>query len=240
MPRRIPDEKREEIIRLYDNGGGMSPAEIARQTGVSYSSVYGLTKVRQRVNPETGEPFESKSQYQEYTARQRVNPETGEPFESLSQLMDYQARQRVNPETGEPFESLSQLMDYQTRQRVNPETGEPFESESQYQEYTARQRVNPETGEPFESLSQYQEYTARQRVNRPENQGLSDLINRRLKELRRNQAWLAEEMGVTRQAVSLYVKGRSTPTNDLLQRLYSSLDVPYETLDDLLEDLNIG
>ncbi len=148
MPRRIPDEKREEIIRLYDNGGGMSPAEIARQTGVSYSSVYGLTKVRQRVNPETGEPFESKSQYQEYTARQRVN--------------------------------------------------------------------------------------------RPENQGLSDLINRRLKELRRNQAWLAEEMGVTRQAVSLYVKGRSTPTNDLLQRLYSSLDVPYETLDDLLEDLNIG
>ena len=194
MPRRIPDEKREEIIRLYDNGGGMSPAEIARQTGVSYSSVYGLTKVRQRVNPETGEPFESKSQYQEYTARQRVNPETGEPFES----------------------------------------------KSQYQEYTARQRVNPETGEPFESLSQYQEYTARQRVNRPENQGLSDLINRRLKELRRNQAWLAEEMGVTRQAVSLYVKGRSTPTNDLLQRLYSSLDVPYETLDDLLEDLNIG
>jgi plasmid maintenance system antidote protein VapI len=171
MPRRIPDEKREEIIRLYDNGGGMSPAEIARQTGVSYSSVYGLTKVRQR---------------------------------------------------------------------VNPETGEPFESQSQYQEYTARQRVNPETGEPFESLSQYQEYTARQRVNRPENQGLSDLINRRLKELRRNQAWLAEEMGVTRQAVSLYVKGRSTPTNDLLQRLYSSLDVPYETLDDLLEDLNIG
>ncbi len=148
MPRRIPDEKREEIIRLYDNGGGMSPAEIARQTGVSYSSVYGLTKVRQRVNPETGEPFESKSQYREYTARQRVN--------------------------------------------------------------------------------------------RPENQGLSDLINRRLKELRRNQAWLAEEMGVTRQAVSLYVKGRSTPTNDLLQRLYSSLDVPYETLDDLLEDLNIG
>ncbi len=171
MPRRIPDEKREEIIRLYDNGGGMSPAEIARQTGVSYSSVYGLTKVRQRVNPETGEPFESLNQYQEYTARQRVNPETGEPFESKSQ---------------------------------------------------------------------YREYTARQRVNRPENQGLSDLINRRLKELRRNQTWLAEEMGVTRQAVSLYVKGRSTPTNDLLQRLYSSLDVPYETLDDLLEDLNIG
>ena len=191
MPRRIPDETRKEIIRLYDNGSGLSPAEIARQTDISYSSVYGLTR----------------------------------------------ARQRVNPETGQPFESQSQLMDYQARQRVNPETGQPFESQSQYQEYTTRQRVNPETGQPFESQSQYQEYTTRQRVNRPQNQGLSDLIKRRLKELGKNQSWLAEEIGVTRQAVSLYVKGRTTPTNDLLQKLYSSLDVTYETLDDLLEDL---
>ena len=168
MPRRIPDETRKEIIRLYDNGSGLSPAEIARQTDISYSSVYGLTRARQR---------------------------------------------------------------------VNPETGQPFESQSQYQEYTTRQRVNPETGQPFESQSQYQEYTTRQRVNRPQNQGLSDLIKRRLKELGKNQSWLAEEIGVTRQAVSLYVKGRTTPTNDLLQKLYSSLDVTYETLDDLLEDL---
>jgi transcriptional regulator with XRE-family HTH domain len=170
MPRRILDKTREEIIRLYDNGHGLSPAKIARQTGISYSSVYGLTR-----------------------ARQRVNPETGLPFESLSQLMDYQARQRVNPETRLPFESLSQLMDYQ----------------------------------------------ARQRFNRPENQGLSELIQKRLKELGKNQSWLAEKMGVTKQAVSLYVKGRSTPTDDLLKRLYSSLDVPYKTLDDLLENLEM-
>ena len=145
MPRRIPDETKEKIIRLYDNGSGLSPAEIAKQTDISYSSVYGLTR--------------------------------------------------------------------------------------------AKQRVNPETGQPFESRSQYQEYTTKQRVNRPENQGLSELITRRLKELGKNQSWLAEEIGVTRQAVSLYVKGRTTPTNDLLQKLYSSLDVTYETLDDLLEDL---
>ncbi|MDP6642073.1 MAG: helix-turn-helix transcriptional regulator [Candidatus Nanoarchaeia archaeon] len=145
MPRRIPDETKEKIIRLYDNGSGLSPAEIAKQTDISYSSVYGLTR--------------------------------------------------------------------------------------------AKQRVNPETGQPFESRSQYQEYTTKQRVNRPENQGLSELITRRLKELGKNQSWLAEEIGVTHQAVSLYAKGRTTPTDDLLQRLYSSLDVPYETLDDLLKDL---
>ena len=168
MRKRIPERAREEIIRLYDNGSGLSPAEIARQTGVSYSSVYGLTRIRQRVNPETGEPFESRNQYQEYTARQRVNPETGEPFESRSQ---------------------------------------------------------------------YQEYTARQRVNRPENQGLSDLIKKRLKELGRNQSWLSREIGVSRQAVSKYVQGKYTPDNGVLEKMYSALEVSYQTLDDLLDDL---
>ncbi len=192
MPKRISNETKEEIMKLYDNGSGLSPIEIARQTGVSYPSVYGLTRVRQRVNPETGQPFESQTQYRDYNTRQRVNPETGQPFESLTQ----------------------------------------------YQDYNARQRVNPETGQPFESRSQYQDYRERQKVNRPENQGLGGLIRRRLKNLGKNQSWLAEEIGVTRQSVSLYVKGRSVPKDDLLQKLYSSLDVQYGILDDLLEDFD--
>jgi|TARA_Y100000034_G_scaffold48501_1_gene59875 DNA-binding XRE family transcriptional regulator len=192
MPKRISNETKEEIMKLYDHGSGLSPIEIARQTGVSYPSVYGLTRVRQRVNPETGQPFESLTQYRDYNARQRVNPETGQPFESLSQ----------------------------------------------YQDYNARQRVNPETGQPFESRSQYQDYRGRQKVNRPENQRLGGLIRRRLKNLGKNQSWLAEEIGVTRQSVSLYVKGRSVPKDDLLQKLYSSLDVQYGILDDLLEDFD--
>jgi transcriptional regulator with XRE-family HTH domain len=59
-----------------------------------------------------------------------------------------------------------------------------------------------------------------------------------LKNLGKNQSWLAEEIGVTRQSVSLYVKGRSVPKDDLLQKLYSSLDVQYGILDDLLEDFD--
>ena len=166
MAKRIPEETIGKIIRLYDNGNGLSLIEISRQTKVSYLSVYGLTRVRQRVNPETGEPFESLSQYQEHIARQRVNPETGNLFESSNQ---------------------------------------------------------------------YHKYTAKQRIDRPKNQGLSDLIKERLKQLRKNQSWLATEMGITKQAVSLYVKRRSFPTNDLLQQLYSSLEVSYQTLDDVLE-----
>lgn len=55
--------------------------EIVRQTGVSYPSVYGLT----RINPETGQRFESLTQYGKYTARQRANrPEN----QGLSKLIN--------------------------------------------------------------------------------------------------------------------------------------------------------
>ena len=237
MPKRIPDKTREEIIRLYNNGSGQSPAEISRQTGVSYSSVYGWTRVRQRINPETKQQFESRSQLMDYKVRQRVNPETGQPFESLSQYEKYMVRKRINQKTKQPFESRGQYEEYTVKQRINKKTKQPFESRSQSEEDMVRKRINSETVQQFESRSQYEKYTARQRVNRPENQGLSRLITRRLEELGRNQSWLADEIGVTRQTVWSYVKGRSTPKDDLLKRLYSSLDVPYETLDDLLEAL---
>ena len=136
MVKILPKETREEIIRLYDNGSGLTPAEIARQTGVSYSSVYGLTRTKEK---------------------------------------------------------------------------------------------------GFASRTEYQEHLAKERQQRPENQGLSKLIKTRLKELGKNQSWLAGEIGITKQAVSLYVQGMSVPTDDLLEQLFSSLEVSYKTLDDLLE-----
>ena len=94
MPKRIPEEVREEISRLYDDGIGLSLTEIARQTGISYASVYEMTRARQMINPETGEKFESNTAYREHLARQRINPETGEKFESLNQYNEHLARQR--------------------------------------------------------------------------------------------------------------------------------------------------
>lgn len=117
MPKRIPEGIGEEISKLYNNGKGLSPAEIARQTGITYSTIYGMTMVRQRINPETGERFASRTEYQE----------------------------------------------------------------------------------------------------------LSDLIKKRLKEIGRNQSWLAKETGITRQAVSIYTKGKGLPDGDLLRKLFSLL-----------------
>ena len=99
MPKRIiPNELRQKISRLYDSGRGLSPAEIARRTEVSYASVYGMTKARQRINPDTGKPFESYTAYREHLARQRINPDTGEPFESGTQYYEHLARQRSQKE----------------------------------------------------------------------------------------------------------------------------------------------
>ena len=133
-------------------------------------------------------------------------------FASYGEYEEHLARQRINPETGQLFKSLTELLDYQ-----------------------ARQRRNPETGQPFKSLTELRDYQARQRQRRPENKELGDLMRTRLRELGKNQSWLAGQIGVTRATVSLYAQGKNIPKRELLGRLYSALDVPYQTLDELLE-----
>ncbi len=87
----------------------------------------------------------------------------------------------------------------------------------------------------LESNYQLQDYLARQRQKRPENQALSALIKKRLRELEKNKSWLAGEMGITRQSVSNYINGKLIPKKDSLKLLFSSLGVPYKTIEELLE-----
>src|SRR3989344_5959566 len=238
MAKRLSAEIKEKITLLYDNGNGLDISKIAQQIGVSYQAIYSLTRIKQRTNPETGKLFESRNEYKDYHIRQRTNPETGKLFASENEYNDYLIRQRTNPETGKLFASQNEYNDYHIRQRTNPETGKLFESLTEYNDYHSRQRTNPETGKLFASRTEYNDYHERQRTSRPENQELSDLIKKRLKELGRNQSWLAEEIEVTKQRVSQYVQGKSFPKEDVLQKLYSSLEVPYKTLEDFLDDRN--
>ncbi len=277
---KISYETEQLIEELYATQA-FSTREIAKKANVVPSTVYGRTKLRERINPETGKPFksqneyqhylatsrrinpetgnlfDSKSQYQDFRVRQmtnpltrelfksqkeyrdclaiqRINPETGNPFESSGQLKDYLTRQRINPETGNPFKSPKEYQDFRVRKRINPETGNPFKSPKEYQYFRVRQMINPLTGKPFGSQNEYQRYRAEERQKRPKNQGLSDFIKTRLRELGKNKSWLAIQTGLTYRTVSLYVNGTSIPKDNLLERLFSSLDVPYKTLDDLL------
>ncbi len=169
MRKRLSEETREEIRRLYNKGSGLTPTEIVKQTRVSYSFVYGLTRAKER-------GFASRTEYEKHLVKERRG----------------------------------------------------FASLAEYREHLAKERG-------FASRTKYEQYLAKKRQQRPENQGLGKLIVTRLKELGRNQSWLAREIKVTRQAVSLYAQGRSVPTEDLLESLYFFLDIPYKTVDHLLE-----
>ena len=134
-------------------------------------------------------------------------------FKSYSEYREYLVKKRG-------FESFYEYQNHLARQKG-------FESLSEYQENLVRQRG-------FESLSEYHEHLAKQRQKRPENRELSDLIKRSLKKLGKNQSWLASQIKVSRESVSKYAQGKRTPNREKLKRLFSALDVPYRTLDDLL------
>ncbi len=204
MSKRIPEEKKKEVQRLYEKG--ISMKDIAGRTGISYYSVYGLTRLRQRTNPETKKPYRSRGEYDDYQARQRTNPETDKSYRSKSEYDDYLARQRTNPETDMLFESLREYLDFRARQRTNPETNRPFKSSRELRDYNARQRSQKER-----------------------NRELSDFVKRRLKWIGLNQNWLAEKIGVSRQAVSLYVAGKSIPKGENLRNLLLALDIKKST-----------
>ena len=75
MSERIAEETKEKIQKLYKEN--VNIADIARQTGVSYSTAYGYTAARKR-------GFESRYEYEEHLAKQRQkNPE----YRELSSLL---------------------------------------------------------------------------------------------------------------------------------------------------------
>jgi len=133
----------------------MTTAEIARQTGVSYGSVYGLTRAQQR----------------------------------------------------------------------------GFASGYKYEEHLAQEKG-------FASHYEYVDHLSQQRSKRKRNRKVRGLVRKRLRELGKNQSWLAEELGVSRQAVSLYVQGKSIPRGETLGRLLDIIcsdDATRRSLDDVVE-----
>ena len=92
MGRKINDMAKRVMYRLYHKG--FTYQEISDLFGVSENTIYGATRLRDRINPETGKPFASFTEYQRYKATQRINPETGKPFASRKDYNSYRANQR--------------------------------------------------------------------------------------------------------------------------------------------------
>ncbi|GEM_PF-3500867 len=93
MRRTISEETRQEIAGLYSQGASIR--KISAATGVCYSSVYMMTQALERINPATGELFQSPTEYKNYLATQRVDPNTGKKFSSSSEYRSHLAAKRA-------------------------------------------------------------------------------------------------------------------------------------------------
>ena len=149
MPGKISDETRQLIEKLYAQD--FPYREISRRAKVSYTTVFGCTKFKERGHT-------SYTEYQEYLAKQRG-----------------------------------------------------YASRSEYRKHLAEQK--------------------RKLIRKK----LSDLITHRLNDLQKDQRWLAEQLGITEEAVSEYISRETTPRRSLQKRLFEALKLSYQTLDDLLE-----
>ena len=103
-----------------------------------------------------------------------------------------------------------------------------FNSLSKYIEYQVKKKG-------FETLSKYTEHLTKKKQEKEEYKKLKRILQENLKE-RGRQSWLANQVNITSQAVSLYLQGKAIPKEKLLRNIFHVLNLPYKTLEDLLEN----
>ncbi len=101
-----------------------------------------------------------------------------------------------------------------------------YQSCSQYLEYLAHQKG-------YKTRGDYQKELAKKRKDNPKNKELSDLIRRRLKELKKSRKELAEEIKISERSIDNYLSSHSIPSPRNLKKLFQALKLPYRTLNDL-------
>ena len=125
-------------------------------------------------------------------------------FASNREYQEHLARQKG-------FASLHQYREHLAQKRG-------FASYRKYQEYLAKRKG-------FASQTDYREHLANQRQEKAENRELSAFIRRKLIEAGRTQSWLADQIGCTRQTVSLYAHGKIRPRDSaVLERIHAVLE----------------
>jgi hypothetical protein len=77
----------------------------------------------------------------------------------------------------------------------------------------------------FKSRKQQDVFKVLERQEKPENQELGYLIQTRLAEIGETRTWLAKELGITRQEVSIYTHAKAFPRNGKLERIVELLAV---------------
>lgn len=136
MPDRIPEETKQEIRELYKQGN--TPYYIAKVTGVSYSSVYGLTAATKR-------GFKSFTDYLRFIYKRNG-------FESLGEYADYLARQKG-------FKSYSQYRLHQLKEQG-------FPTRRAYYDFIAKQLGYKSHRDRLAKIAQSQGFTSYSQMER--------------------------------------------------------------------------
>lgn len=226
MRKRLSGEIKKLIESMFEEG--MNLKEIARKTNTSYSAVQGLIKAKK-------EGFKSPKDYRKHLVKKRgfdsiyeyhtyLNNKRG--FKSATSYHEQLAKQKGFGSLTEYYEHLARkkgfnsYTDYQkylVKQRG-------FDSHKAYQEHLAKQRG-------FDSLQEYKKHRVKERQKRLKNKELSNLIDKRLEERGKPHHWLAEKLGISREAVRQYARGKSVPKKENLRKILSILEINNETLE---------
>lgn len=197
----------DRALILHLNEEGLSRVEIARRVGTSHQTVSrhvlsaeeGFASIGERENYRARQKgHKSRYYYVLHTLRQRG-------FDSGHEYATDRIKRKGH-------ESYQEYRDFLARQR-----GEVSFREQAHARYVRSLGLPPED---------YKKYVARrteQSKKLPEK--LSTLIRRRLERLGKNQSWLANQIGVSRQAVSSYTNRKTFPGPKFLIKIFSALGV---------------
>ena len=156
-------------------------------------------------------------------------PERG--FATLHEYNKHLAQQKGFATLHEYHEHLAQQKGFTNYTEYNEHLAQQrwFATLHEYNEHLAQQRG-------FATLHEYNEHLAQQRRQRTENQLFSSLLKGRLKEISKNQSWLAREIGISSAMVSNYINGKNVPTDKNFKKICQVLDLSYRTLGDIVKD----
>lgn len=98
----------------------------------------------------------------------------------------------------------------------------------EYRDYLAR-------GKGFATYFKQRDYLFERNQKKGANRRLSNILKQSLKE-RGRQAWLAREVNIHEKEVFLYKNGSKIPNKELLGQIFNALNLPYKTLDDILQN----
>ncbi len=123
------------------------------------------------------------------------------------------------------FDNVGDYREYLLAQRG-------FKTSKEYQDHLDR-------NDGFESKVDYQKHRTKCRQKKIENRKFSQFMRNRLAELGKTQISLAREIGATPTVVCYWANGKQLPHKKFIKPLFTALKIPYETLDKLLENVEL-